>query len=106
MGLQPGLHGVAAHASFALAMRQAVGRSLLVEDDDLAAEIVRRHGVPCVSFKGTRHERGKMQGVRLPHGGSESKAGCMVVYTRARGEQAAMPRGTYALLAPSPGLPR
>ena len=36
-------------AQFAPAVRQAVGRSLLVEDDDLAAEIVRRHGVPCVN---------------------------------------------------------
>ena len=33
-----------------------------MEDDELAAEIVRRHGVPCVSFEGTRHEKGKMQG--------------------------------------------
>jgi hypothetical protein len=49
-------------APFAPAVRQAVGRSLLVEDDELAAEIVRRHGVPCVSFEGTRHEKGKMQG--------------------------------------------
>ena len=37
-------------AQFAPAVRQALGRALLVEDDDLAAEIVRRHGVPCVTL--------------------------------------------------------
>ena len=42
------LASAAERLSFDLEARQALGRALLVEDDDLAAEIVRRHGAPCV----------------------------------------------------------
>ena len=48
--------------AWAGAVRHALGRTLLVHGDELAAEIVRKHGCPCVTLEGTRHERGKMHG--------------------------------------------
>ena len=48
--------------AWAGAVRHALGRTLLVHGDELAAEIVRKHGCPCVTLEGTRHERGKLHG--------------------------------------------